>query len=89
MSINFQKPLDDETQKKVSEKLKEVFGNPVASDKSTFLYDRLDQLNGKLGVEVAKAANQPIDVELNATGTTKVVQGIPYVLTEKGWKKQY
>ncbi len=71
MSVIFEKEIDEESIKR----LLEIFGNPVADYKKTFLFDKIEKLDQKVMGELARQTGQPVTVELNDKGTTKRVDG--------------
>lgn len=84
MSINFNEPVGPETENM----LKKLFGDPVASDAKTFLYDKQLVLEQKRMTELANKAKQPVSVELNSEGEIKTLSdGTQYRVTPKGWRK--
>ena len=84
MSINFNEPVGPEAESM----LKKLFGDPVASDAKTFLYDQQLVLEQKLMTELAKKAKQLVPVELNSEGEIKIMSdGTQYQVTPKGWRK--
>lgn len=84
MSVNFYGPVNDEA----IEKLRKVFGQEVAGDRKTFLYDKLDEIEQSKMKEVVKAAGQSATVELNSIGTIKTMSdGTRYKATPTGWKR--
>lgn len=83
MSINFQKPVSNA----IYEQLKEAMGEPVATDRRTFLYDQVRTVEQRLMKEIANAAKQPVIVELNSVGDIKTMDdGQRYELTPEGWR---
>lgn len=85
MSLNFQEDVNEEAQKKI----KALFGDAVACDQRTFLYNRIASLERRQMTEIANAAGQPAVVEVNKIGETKTLSdGTEYEVTEKGWKKK-
>jgi len=84
MSINFDEPVGPEAESMI----KELFGDPVASDAKTFLYDKQIVLAQKRMTELANKAKQPATVELNSEGEIKTMSdGTQYQVTPKGWRK--
>ncbi|HUD10954.1 MAG TPA: hypothetical protein VMS08_00965 [Candidatus Saccharimonadia bacterium] len=84
MSINFQDPVNGEAMAKLAE----AFGQPVATDKKTFLYDRIGAIEQRVMKEIANAAKQPTAVELNTVGDVKMIDGSPWRLTAHGWVRE-
>lgn len=90
MSINFNHPVGPEEENM----LKKMFGEPVASDRKTFLYDDMESrfrqqlMQGRKMTELANKAKQPVAVELNKEGEIKTLSdGTQYRVTPKGWRK--
>ena len=84
MSISFNKPVGPEA----ISMIKKLFGDPVASDAKTFLYDKHLILEQKRMTELANKAKQPVTVELNSEGEIKTMSdGTQYQVTPKGWRK--
>lgn len=82
MSINFDKPVNSEALAKIVE----TFGEPVAKDKKTFLYNNIETIEQRLMKQIANAAKQPAIVELNGVGSRKTMEdGTEYEVTENGW----
>jgi hypothetical protein len=84
VSINFQEPVNNEA----LAKLAEAFGQPVATDKKTFLYDRISAIDQRIMKEIANTAKQPAAVELNENGSVKIVDGVRWRLTTAGWVRE-
>ncbi len=83
MSVNFEKPMNEDAQNQ----LQNLFGEHVAQDSHTTLFNKMAELDRKIMSELAKTAGQPVVVELNSLGDTKEVDGIKYILTSEGWQK--
>jgi hypothetical protein len=84
MSLNFNQPVSDD----VLDRLKSMFGEPVASDRKTFLYPSMPEINSRQMTEIANAAKQPVTVALHSTGDIKTMtDGTRYEVTATGWKK--
>jgi len=84
MSINFKNDVNDETIKL----LKDAFGEPLANDRRTFLFDRLNEIKQPIMKKVANAAKQPATVEIHGHGDIKVLSdGTRYFVTPQGWRK--
>lgn len=81
MSLNYEKPLNDEAK----EMVEKLFGKPVAMDDQAALVNIKNGIDSKAMSNIANAAQQPVSLELNDIGDTKVVKGIPYKMTEEGW----
>lgn len=84
MSMNFRDPVSEALARKIAEE----FGQPVASDNKTFLFDEMNQIEGRLMKEIANEAQQPVTVEVNGEGDIKTMSdGSRYQVTPHGWKK--
>lgn len=84
MSMQFDQPVNDEAFKKIVE----TFGEPVAHDRQTFLFDRMGAIKQRLMTEIANAAKQPAAVELHGEGEIKTMSdGTRYRVTPTGWQK--
>lgn len=84
MSMSFVNPVSAELAAKIAEE----FGQPVATDRKTFLFNRFDAINSKLMKEIANEAKQPVTVEMNGEGEIKTMSdGTQYRVTPQGWKK--
>lgn len=82
MSMQFEKPVDNET----IEKIKKVFGEPAAHDRKTFLFDRMSEIRQSEMKEIADSAKQVTTVEVNGAGDIKTMaDGTRYQVTDKGW----
>jgi len=84
MSMNFVNPVNDAA---LTEIVKE-FGPPVATDRKTFLFDRMNKLEQRAMKRIANAAKQPATVEIHAEGDIKIMSdGTRYQVTPTGWKR--
>jgi hypothetical protein len=84
MAMQFDKPVNDEAMAKIVE----AFGQPVATDRKTFLFDNMGAIKQRLMTEIANAAKQPATVEVVGEGEIKVMSdGTRYRVTPTGWKK--
>lgn len=84
MSINFNRELNDDG----LAKMREVFGEAVASDGKQFLFDKMQEIKQADMKAIANAANQPATVELHGDGEIKTMaDGTRYQVTPTGWKK--
>lgn len=84
MSIQFENPVNDAA----LEKIKELFGEPVASDRKTLLFDKMGEIRQYEMKEVANLAKQPATVEIHCQGTIKTMSdGTRYEVTPQGWRK--
>ena len=84
MSMNFDKPVNSEAM----EALSKMFGEPVAQDEKTFLYDKMDAINGAMMSELANKAKQTVALEINAPDDIKTMSdGTQYRMTPRGWIK--
>lgn len=84
MSIGFNEPMNDAARKM----LKEIYGNPVAEDEKTMLFDQTKDIEQRDMKAVANAAGQPATVELHALDEIKTMSdGRKYRVTPNGWKR--
>jgi len=84
MSMNFQNPVSEELAAKITEE----FGQPVATDRKTFLFDQMKQIDQRLMKQIANEAKQPVSVEVNGEGDIKTMSdGTQYRVTPQGWQK--
>lgn len=84
MSMNFDQPVNDEALAKI----KELFGEPIASDRKTILFDHLIRLRQQDMKIVATLAQQPARIELHGEGEIKTMSdGTRYQVTSQGWRK--
>ena len=84
MSMQFDNPVNDAALAKI----KELFGEPVASDRKTLLFDRMRDIRQHEMKEVANLAKQPATVEIHGQGTIKTMSdGTRYEVTPQGWRK--
>ena len=84
MSINFQQPPSPES----IAMMQRMFGEPVAKSDREFLYDKLNTIERKQMSELARAAKQPVSVELHDVGEIKTMSdGTKYRVTPTGWVK--
>lgn len=84
MSINTEQPMNAAT----AARLREMFGEPVAADPKTMLFDKLKALDQREMSDVARIAGQPVTVEVNGPGEVKTMSdGSKYQVTSQGWKK--
>lgn len=64
-----------------------LFGNPVAGDGQSFLYESVE-IEPQAMQELAVKAQQPVTVELHAEGEIKTMaDGTQYQVTKRGWRK--
>lgn len=85
-SINFDEKMDQES----FSLLKEMFGEPVAKDEKTALYDGLLEMKQKAMRDLARKAKQPVTVCIHSTGETiELSDGTVYEVTTSGgyWKR--
>ena len=82
MSMNFKDDINEDAKSM----LRKMFDVDVMDDR-TALVNNMPELNSKLMGDLARAAKQPVTVELNKIGDRKDVGGIIYELDEKGWRK--
>lgn len=84
MSMSFTQPVNDETYAKI---IKE-FGEPVAHDRKTFLFDHPKVIKQQIMKEIANAAKQPATVAVHGHGDIKTMSdGTQYRVTPQGWQK--
>ena len=84
MSMQFEEPVNDETIKKI----REAFGDAVAHDRKTFLFDSMPTIRSDKMTEIANSAKQPAVIELHGEGEIKTMaDGTQYRVTPKGWVK--
>ena len=84
MSVNFPEKIDD----KAHAMLQDIFGDSVAEDRKTYLFDKIGDLNRRKMSDLAKATGQPVSVELNDVGDAKTVGDDLFRLLEEGWEKK-
>jgi hypothetical protein len=84
MSVNFEHPVNLAAERR----LWSLFGEPVATDRATFLYNRGIDVHGDDLKKIANTAGQPIKLEANQPGDIKkMIDGARYILTGKGWRR--
>lgn len=84
MSMNFDEPVNDAALAKIID----TFGKPVATDRKTFLFDRIGTIEQRLMKEIANTAKQPATIEMNGEGDIKTMSdGSQYRVTPQGWQK--
>jgi len=84
MSMNFTNPVSEEMAARIAEE----FGQPVVTDRKTFLFDNMKQIEGRLMKQIANEAKQPVTVEMHGEGEIKTMSdGTRYQVTPQGWKK--
>ena len=82
MSINFDDPMNDEARKRMHE----LFGESVAEDERTALFENL-AINRQQMTTLANIAKQPVTAEINNIGDIKTFSdGSKYLLDKDGWK---
>lgn len=85
MSMNFDRPIDEETKAF----MKKFLGEPVAQDDKTALYNEMKVANRRDMTELANKAGQVATMELNEIGDTKTMSdGAEYILRKTGWIKK-
>ncbi|MEW8051282.1 MAG: hypothetical protein AB2754_15950 [Candidatus Thiodiazotropha endolucinida] len=87
MSISFDNDMGPEAQSMI----KEMF-DVAAIDERTALLEKMEgtlksPFNRKQMGDVARAAKQPMTLEINKIGDRKEVGGVVYELDEKGWRR--
>jgi len=84
MSMNFNEPVNDAALARI----KELFGEPVASDRKTLLFDHMTEIHSRDMKEIANLAKQPAAIEIHGDGDIKTMgDGTRYQVTPKGWRK--
>ena len=85
MSMQFEKPMDEETAKRI----KEMFGdNITVMDKKNVLLERLSEIHQKEMKAIANKAEQPVTVNIHDKGDIVTMSdGTKYQVTQKGWRK--
>ena len=84
MSITF----DGKPNKEALAAMKAFFGQPVAADEKTFLFDNLPPLEGRQLSKIANKAGQTVTVGLHGEGEIKTLSdGTQYKVTPQGWRK--
>lgn len=83
MSINFDNDMGSEARAMI-----QSLFNVAAIDERTALIGQMEQafLQQQMGA-IARAAKQPVTLELNKIGDRKEVGGVVYELDEKGWRR--
>lgn len=80
--MDFQEPVNPEAY----EKIVKHFGEPVATDKKTFLFNDMNRIEQRAMKEIANAAKQPATVAVVGEGEIKTFSdGTRYQVTNKGW----
>ena len=83
MSINFKDDMGPEAQSMI----KKLF-DVKAIDQQTALLENMEKMfTQKQMGDIARAAKQPVTVEINKIGDRKEVGGMVYELDEKGWQR--
>jgi len=83
MSINFEHDMGSEVQNMIKKQF-----NVSAIDEKTALLEKMKtSFTRKQMGDIARAANQPVTLELNKIGDRKEVGGVVYELNEIGWRK--
>lgn len=84
MSVNFEAPVNLAAERKMWA----LFGQPVATDGATFLYNRGIDVHGDDLKKVANSAGQAVRLEANQPGDLKkMIDGAKYILTDNGWRR--
>lgn len=84
MSIQFDDPVNEETRQRI----REAFGEAVASDEKTFLFDNMREIHQKTMKEIANTAKQPATVGLHRQGEIVTLSdGSRYEVTPRGWRR--
>ena len=83
MSIQFEKPMNNET----ADRIKEAFGNKIAvMDEKNVLLERLEE--SEISKWIPDTANQPVTVNIHDQDDIVVMSdGTKYKVTQKGWRK--
>lgn len=84
MSLNFANPVNVDALKLIQE----AFGEPVASDDKTFLFDRRTVIRQTTMGAIARVAGQIATVEVNGIGDIKtMIDGTRYECIANGWRR--
>jgi hypothetical protein len=83
MSVQFEQAANDETLKLI----KEAFGEPIAQDRKSFLFNSLPPIDSRTMRKIAIAAKQPATVEMHDEGDIRTVGDVRYLVTPQGWRK--
>lgn len=84
MSMNFNEPVNDAALAMI----KDALGEPAATDRKTFLFDKFNEIKQQEMKAIANAARQPATVEINGEGDVKTMaDGAQYRVTPQGWQK--
>jgi len=85
MSMQFEQPMDEETEKRV----KQMFaGNIAVIDEQNVLLEKLTEIQQKEMSKLAKTAKQPVTVNIHDQGDiVKMSDGTEYQVTKQGWQK--
>lgn len=82
MSINFEDDMGSEAAALIRQRF-EV----TAMDKKTALLEKVEAIHARQMSEIARAAGQALQMEVNEIGDRKEVGGVVYELDEKGWRR--
>lgn len=84
MSINFNKPINEEA----SAFIQEMFGEPEAEDGKSFLFNDLNHISGRHISQLTDKAGQPMTLKMHKMGDIKkMADGTRYEVTPDGWRK--
>lgn len=84
MSMNFDRPVNEAALAKI----KEIFGQPTASDGKTLLFDEMGEIDSRDMKKIANLAKQPAVIEVHGDGDIKELgDGTRYKVTPRGWRK--
>ncbi len=82
MSINFKEDMGFEAKSRI---LNEFAVEAI--DDRTALLNGISTAYSRQMSDIARAAKQPVTIELNEIGDRKTVGGVVYELDEKGWRR--
>lgn len=84
MSISFRKKVGAE----VIALMRQLYGEPAASDGQTFLFDRMDRVSRIGMTAIARRAKQPASVGIHGTDDiVTMADGTHYAATPNGWQR--
>ena len=82
-SMNFENPVNAQAR----EMMHKMFGEPAVEGATSMLYDKVNELTAKIGGDIARAAGQPMTMEIHKIGDIKKMSsGSEYIFTETGWR---
>ena len=84
MSIQFERPMNEETRRMIEEMFSQ---NVAAMDDKTVLVNEFRCLSNEM-TALANTAKQPVCVEIHGDGEIKTMSdGTQYRVTPQGWRK--